>query len=115
MDLISDLTFDLAFVSNVLREIECGSRARPRKGISDVPRGLGDGTPKLCAVRGARSRGLGLVEVICDNFGSSNFSHASRGDKYAPGTLLVALRLEEMSTRLHDQGTDHVVVAVVAV
>ena len=38
MDLISDLTFDLAFVSNVLREIECGSRARPRKEMSDVPR-----------------------------------------------------------------------------
>ena len=74
MDLISDLTFDLAFVSNVLREIECGSRARPRKGISDVPRGLGDGTPKLCAVRGARSRGLGLVEIICDDFGSSNLA-----------------------------------------
>ena len=115
MELISDLTFDLQFVSNVLREIECGSRARPRKGIRDVPRGRGDGTPKLCAVRGARSRGLGLVEIICHNFGSSKFSHASRGDKYAPGTLLVALRLEEMSTRLHDQGTDHVVVAVVAV
>ena len=76
MELISDLTFDLEFVSIVLREIECGSRARPQKEMSDVPRGLGDGTPKLCAVRGARSRGLGLVEIICDNFGSSKFSHA---------------------------------------